>query len=237
MLTIDQYNRDNLITLLTNSKPHIDNQYKALCNIINIRNFITGKNQEFSKRHKHITGLTFIITASIIILLGFCFISSTIFTPISQWDRTDIYRLLLIFAIFILVIGIEELIYYCTYQLALKDYNRILSTAEQDAHNLTTYIYNNTRQHPELQTIPFTYQNPQVITTLINYLYNYRASNWKEAINLYEQEQQLNQLNHSIQQSTQLNYQMMMQQLQLLQSIQLDINFNAIATAGLIFFK
>lgn len=237
MLTIDQYTRDNLITLLNNSMPHVENQYNALCNIINIRNYVLSNHQTFSKKHKHITVRTFIITSLIIGLLGFCYISPILFISVSQLDKTDIFKLVLVLTIYIFVISIEELIYYCSYRIALKDYNSILATAEQDAHELSTYIYNNTKQHPELQLIPSAYQNPQIIATLINYLHNYRASSWKEAINLYEQERQFNQLNRSIQQNTKLNYQMMQQQIQLLQAIQSDINFNAIATAGVILFK
>ena len=235
MTTIDQYTRENLITLLNNSMPHITNQYNALCQIINIRNYIMNKNNLLSKKNMYITVKAFLITSIIIGLLGFCYISPLLLIKLSELDRTDIFRLLLVLTIYICIISFEELIYYSSYRIVLKDYNSMLSTAEQDAHELTTYIHNNTKQHTELCLIPFAYQNPQIITTLLNYLYNYRASSWKEVINLYEQERQLNQINNSIQQSTQLNYQMMQQQSQLLQAIQSDINFNAIATAGVIF--
>lgn len=237
MITIDQYTRENLITLLNNSMPHIENQYNALCRIINIRNYVLDKNNFLSKKHKHTTVKSFVTTSLIVVLLRFCYISPLLFIKSSELERTDIHKFVLVIRIYLFIIGFEELVYYCSYRAALKDYNSMLSTAKQDAHGLTTYIYNNTKQHPELQLIPSAYQNSQIITTLLNYLYNYRASSWKEAINLYEQERQLNQINCSIQYNTQLNYQMMQQQIQLLQAIQSDISFNAIATAGVILFK
>lgn len=240
MMTIDQYDHDNLIVLLNNAEPHVQHQHNALCRVLNIRNRITHEFQALTKTPKHITGQAVGTTLAITLPICFCALPAIIifFTSIFSQDLFSSFIFIPIVVIVIGgILGLEELIFRLIYKDTLSTYNKKLIAANEEVIDLTRYIYANTMQHEELQIIPVTYQNPYVLQKAKEYLYNYRATNWREAINLYEQERQLQQINNTIKQNMLQNQQLIHQELSLLRSIQADINFNALATAGLIFFK
>lgn len=239
MITIDQYDRDNLILLLNNADPHVEQQHNALCRILNIRNGIAQEFQTLSKMPKHITGEAVGITLVITLPIAFCVILAISSFGSILWP--NIPSMPICIAIILLTIGLllvlEEVIFHSIYKDALGDYNLKLLVANKEVNELTQYIYTNTMQHEELQIIPISYQNPYILQKVKGYLFNYRAANWMDSINLYEQERQLQQINTTLKQSMLQHQQLMYQELSLLRSIQEDNNFNALVTAGLIFFK
>lgn len=238
-MTIDRYDRDTLLALLYTARPHIENQHKALCDIINIRDYMQQQALELSKKKRHISGTAVAITLPIMIFIVPFFIFLLIHNLLPEAQITFILpvSLLIVFILILSILAIEELIYHLVYKSAEKEYNSNLQIAEQNVINATHFIFNNTLQHQELQIIPFDYQMPTILNTVYGYLKNFRASNWQEAINLYEHEKQLQQINNSIRQNMYLSQQLMKQEILLLESIKSDINFNALATAGLIFLK
>lgn len=230
MPTIDQFSRNNLLILLQNASPHIQNQHNALVHIVNIQNYMRQESKNLSETSRHINITAILITIGIMFTLGTCAISSIVSKILSQ------NNLFLSFAISIaitcLILLVEELIFYFNYKSMVKEYNAKFNQANEDARKAVQYIYYNAKQHHELQIIPFDYQNNEILNIVCGYLDNFRASNWSEAINLYEQERQLRQLTQVVYQ----NQQLMLHEISLLKSIQSDINFNTLATAGLALF-
>ena len=230
MPTIDQFNRNDLLVLLLNASPHIQNQHNALIHIMNIQNYMRQESKKISEISRHINIAAILITIGIMFTLGTCLISGIILTMFSQ--KSLFLSFVITIAITCLILLIEELIFHQHYKSSVNEYNIKFRQAEEAATQAVQYIYHNTRQHPELQIIPFDYQNNEILNIVCNYLNNFRASNWSEAINLYEQEKQLRQLTQAIYQ----NQQLMLHEVSLLKSIQSDINFNTLATAGLALF-
>lgn len=244
MPTIDQFNRNDLLILLQNARPHIQNQHSMLSRIITIRNYMQHQANILSEKKTHITATAIVVTLCIMLTIGnfFTFLivctykEMTATTHISihdQFANSFKISLLIVIILTIIICLLEEAIYRLSYKKAVKNYNKKLETAKIDVAQAVQFIHNNTAQHYELQIIPFDYQNNEIIGIACNYLNNFRASCWSEAINLYEHERQLRQINQALQR----NYQMLVQEMTLLKSIQSDINFNALATAGLIFFS
>lgn len=243
MYTIDQYDRENLILLIQAAEPHVSNEHNALQQIMQIRNYILQQSTILSRKPKHITGTALAVTLSISLLLSCCFVTPLLMPFFQTEDFSDsaskklILSILLILMLIGGIIALINLFYHLSYKSSLKKYQSDLTQAQASVQELTHYIQHNLALHTELQIIPIAYHSSNILNTIKSYLVNYRASNWKEAVNLYEQEQQLQQINNTLKQSIYQNQQLMMQEITLLKSIKSDINFNALATAGILFFK
>lgn len=239
MPTIDKYSKEDLITLLINARPYVEEQHKSVYQIQTICNYMQNESRILSTKRKHIPGWAIALIISLSLTIGNCIIGSLIPDFIYEIIKLPPFLINFFTSIFLAcsLCAIVELCCFLSWLITKNEYKSKLIQAQSDITMLTNHIRIYTSNHIELQIIPFSYQNPVINNTIIQYLYNYRASNWKEAVNLYEQERQMNQLNQSVIQNTQLTYQLMAQQAELLKSIQADINFNALTTAGVIFFS
>lgn len=176
MPEITSYNREELIQLFTDSLPFIDEQYKQ------IQEYITldCSNKKTQKRHSSFF-INLFIAIGVTLLTAFCLlglINLFIYDPVKSFKYFSYCFIYVFIPIIILIIVIHILTYLST----KKELNKLQLQLEQSRKNIRELK----TEHHELSIIPFKYQTPVSIREILDYLNNYRASNWTEAVNILE---------------------------------------------------
>lgn len=84
----------------------------------------------------------------------------------------------------------EELMHFIAYIIPpVRKYNECMK--QRNKEKLHVMLINLLSCFPEINLIPTEYRNPDILLTLYVYLGKNRASNWKEAINLYKLDNQI----------------------------------------------
>lgn len=176
MPEITSYNREELIQLFTDSLPHIDEQYKQIQEYISL----DSSNKKTQKRHSSFLNNLF-ITIGVTLLTAFCLlglINLFIYDPVKSFKYFSYCFIYVFIPIIILIIVIHILTYLST----KKELKKLQLQLEQCRKNIRQLK----AEHQELSIIPFKYQTPISIREILDYLNNYRASNWTEAVNILE---------------------------------------------------
>lgn len=178
MNEIIDYDRNSLIDLLNQASTAINEQYDLIKNFDNLCLKYIQCDKEKSKSDRH---TPVIITITILLLFPtLLFIYFYINVPL-----LENYKLLAIFfdLLYIFIILLIPIIHFCS-KRSLKKSSVKYRT---EINNRYQAILNLRNEYLSLQIIPFRYQTPAALQEIIEYLTNYRANNWTEAVNILEE--------------------------------------------------
>lgn len=176
MAEITSYDRESLIQLFTNAIPYIDQQYDQFQQLISLTS-----SYEKDEKNKNSFFHDLIVCVGITLLIAFF---SFILIKLFVYDlkkTITIFQPVFLFLFFplVLIITIIHIINNFSLKKKLIKTEILLKQCCEDIMNLR-------QQHSELSIIPFKYQTPVSTREMLDYLHNYRASNWTEAVNILE---------------------------------------------------
>lgn len=178
MNEIIDYDRNSLIDLLNHADTAIKDQYDLIKDFDKLCLKYIQCNNEKTKAVQH---SPIIITITILflspILLFIYFYMNVLFLK-------NYKSLLIIFALlYILIILLIPIIHFCSKRSLNKTSDKYCSEINRQYQT----ILNLRNECFALQIIPFRYQTPAALQEIIQYLTNYRANNWTEAVNILEE--------------------------------------------------
>ncbi|MGN0494890.1 MAG: hypothetical protein ACI4GW_01555 [Lachnospiraceae bacterium] len=204
---ISEYNRVELIQFFRNNYNAIEQQFNILLAIENCSTqYNSAKDNEKSSKH----GLIICMVTCIIVYI----IAAIMVYSLEQGVKDIVFWILSVSCLMLFLILISA---FLGCMVSSKKKIKIATEEMNKTRNDLIVFLNN---HTELRMIPMKYQTPIAIKMMMEYLINYRANNWTEAVNLLEDTIYKNQmLYQQSQQSAMLN-----QQIEQLRRIQSSIN-------------
>lgn len=176
MQEITSYDRDALIQLFTNALPYIDQQYDQFQQLISL----TSSYKKDEKSHNSVFHNLIVCIGVTLLIAFFSFILIKLFVYDLKKTLT-IFQIVCIF-VFLPLILLITVIHIITNFSLKKKLRKTEIMLKQCRENITQLR----QHHSELFIIPFKYQTPVATREMLDYLHNYRASNWTEAVNILE---------------------------------------------------
>ena len=204
---ISEYNRAELIQFFRNNNNAIEQQFNML---LAIENCSTQYNSAKDNKKSLKQGLIICMVTCIILYI----IAVIMVYLLEQGVNNIVFWILSVsFLIFFLIL--------ISVFLGCMMFNKkTIKVATEEMNKIRNDLIIFLNSHTELRMIPMKYQTPIAIKMMTEYLTNYRANNWTEAVNLLEDTIYKNQmLYQQSQQSAMLN-----QQIEQLRRIQSSIN-------------
>lgn len=204
---ISEYNRNELIQFFRNNYNAIEQQFNILLAIENCSTrYNSAKDNEKSSKQ----GLIICMVTCIIVYI----IAAIIVYSLEQGVKNIVFWMLSVSCLILFLILISAFL-GCMVSSKKK-----IKAATEEMNKTRNDLIVFLNSHTELRMIPMKYQTPIAIKMMMEYLINYRANNWTEAVNLLEDTIYKNQmLYQQSQQSAMLN-----QQIEQLRRIQSSIN-------------
>lgn len=181
MEKIIDYNRNELIDLIENDKEKFQEQYNYLKDLNNLlENYCTLYNKQLNKKKGTIA--IWILTLLLILFIILCLVA--IFKIFSILPLDIHYSFLAVFALVsVLLVSIIPISHFTS----IHSINKKLDKHEEKISQKIQLIEDLRLKTKALSVIPFMYQTPAAMREIKEYLINYRADNWTDAVNLLEE--------------------------------------------------
>lgn len=185
MKTIIDYDRDNLINLIKNAEIQIENQYNYLKDLYEYSENYCKLYEKKIKKQKSTVDIL-ILTFGLILIFIICLIRLSKILPLEIFNSF----LAVLALIYILIVSIIPVSYFSSKHSTKKELKKYKAKAEQQIQ-----LINELRSKTDaLLIIPFMYQTPVAMKEIKEYLINYRATTWTDAVNLLEETIHRNQM-------------------------------------------